>query len=92
MPFKSKSQLRTCYSTHKKGWNCKEWLSKTENICCLPEKKGSQISNKCRPVRKDERVVGSVKTGARGGKYFEIIEKNKGKVICVTKVYLSRKK
>ena len=51
MPFKSKSQLRTCYVrstafgdsrkfTTLKGrnWNCDKWLQETPDIGCLPER------------------------------------------------------
>ena len=102
MPFRSRAQMRTCYgkrsststraSSSKKTssakWDCDEWLSKTENICCLPEKVGS--TKKCRPVKKNERVIGKVQTGPRGGRYFIITEKNKGNKVCEVKVYLNK--
>ena len=40
MPFKSKSQLRTCYDRKPKGWDCDAFLDHTPSVCCLPEKKG----------------------------------------------------
>ena len=90
MPFKSKSQLRVCYNKHDPRWNCKEWLDKTDNLCCLPEKLGYE-AKKCRMIKKDERVVGSIQVGPRGGKFFVITEyNNKGKA-CEIKVYLGRK-
>lgn len=86
MPFKSKSQLRTCYRKKDKRWNCGEWLEKTDNVCCLPEKT-TNVKSRC--IKKGERVVGKVQVGPRGGKYFTITEKDKnGKVICVVKVYV----
>lgn len=88
MPFKSKSQLRTCYSTG--AWNCDKWLSETQNICDLPERSSSdKISY--RTIRKGEIIKGPIKKGPRGGKYFEIVEYQKGKVRCVIKVYTKRK-
>ena len=91
MPFKSKSQLRLCYNKHDKNWNCDEFLEKTKNVCCLPEKL-AYGKPKCRPIRKGERVKGKIQTGPRGGKFFFITEKNKGKTVCQVKVYLTRKK
>jgi hypothetical protein len=89
MPFVSKSQLRTCYSKPSSSkWNCKEFLENTPNICCLPEKSSS---SKSRCIKADERVVGKVQIGPRGGKYFEIREKSKGK-LCTVKVYIPRQK
>lgn len=101
MPFKSKSQLRTCYSkqaksqklqstrySKTKGWDCDKWLLETQSVCCLPEKKGMPIKSRC--MRKGERVIGRVQTGIRGGKYFTIEEKDSKGTICVTKVYIPR--
>ena len=90
MPFKSKSQLRTCYGTHKKGWNCNEWLDKTPSVCCLPEKKGMPVRSRC--MKKNERIIGKVQTGARGGKFFTIEERDSKGTICIVKVYVSRSK
>lgn len=86
MPFRSKSQLRTCYGKHDSRWNCDEWLSKTDSVCCLPEKKGLKV--KCRPKKKNEIVKGPIKQGPKGGKYFEITEKNKNGTLCVVKIYI----
>ncbi len=76
MPFKSKSQLRTCYArkhSHPSStWNCDEWLRKTPDIGCLPEKKGKRPKRACRNQRKDEKIIGKIMTGPRGGKYFII--------------------
>jgi len=42
MPFRSKSQIRACYSQRsrniKNKWNCDLWLSHTKNINKLPNK------------------------------------------------------
>jgi len=89
MPFKSKSQLRTCYGRRQKGWNCDEFLQKTPSVCCLPEKVGMPIKTRC--MRKGERIVGKVQTGARGGKYFLIEEKDVHGKVCTIKVYVPRK-
>jgi hypothetical protein len=86
MPFKSKSQLRTCYGRKRKGWDCKEWLDHTPSVCCLPEK--ANLPRKTRCMRQGERKVGKVQTGARGGKFFVIEEKDRRGVICVMKVYV----
>jgi|KBSMisStandDraft_5_1062788.scaffolds.fasta_scaffold79991_2 hypothetical protein len=92
MPFKSKAQLRTCYSKKAKGqannWNCDEFLNKTESVCCLPEKKGDKIKSRC--MKNGERVIGSIKVGPRGGKFFTIQEKDSRGVVCIVKVYLPR--
>lgn len=87
MPFVSKSQLRTCYGRRRKGWNCDEWVDKTPSVCCLPEKKGMPVKSRC--MRKGERVFGKVQTGARGGRYFTITEKDNKGEICQVKVYIS---
>jgi hypothetical protein len=46
---------------------------------------------KSRCLRQGERLKGPIQTGARGGRFFVITEKDKRGVICQTKVYLSRK-
>jgi hypothetical protein len=90
MPFKSKAQLRTCYGRKNRGtWNCKEFLEKTPSVCCLPERKGMPIKTRC--MRQGERIVGKVMIGPRGGKYFDIEERDKRGKICVVRVYLPRK-
>jgi hypothetical protein len=89
MPFKSKSQMRLCFNKHNKKWNCEEWLDKTEDVCCLPEKVGEKSKFRC--IKKGERIIGKVQTGPRGGKYFTITEKDsKGKDRCTVKVYLKK--
>lgn len=90
MPFKSKSQLRTCYGRRRKGWDCDEWLSKTPSVCCLPEKVGESPS-RSRCMRKGERIIGKVQTGARGGRYFTIEEKDARGSVCIMKVYIPKK-
>ena len=89
MPFKSLSQLRTCYGKNDPRWNCKEFLNATPSVCCLPEK--TNETPKCRYAKKDiVRKTSKVQTGPRGGKYVIITEKNKKtkKVICKKKVYV----
>lgn len=96
MPFQSRSQLRTCYGRQtqqkktngKKGWNCKQWLSDTNSVCCLPEIKGMPVKSRC--MRSGERIVGPIKTGSRGGKYFEITEKDNKGTICTVKIYIPK--
>jgi len=76
MPFKSKKQLRTCFSKQiaaeaKKQrwtWDCQEFLEKTPNPRCLPEQVGH--AHKCRPLRVGEKIIGPVYQGPRGGYYF----------------------
>lgn len=86
-------------------WNCDEFLSKTPSVCCLPEKKGYPVTlkgastkhtsefvkNKRRCMKNGERIVGKVQTGPRGGKYFEIKEKDSKGIVCIVKVYLPKK-
>jgi len=73
MPFKSAAQMRLCYSLLAKGkngsWDCDEWLRKTKSL------DGKKLS-----ARKRRRSA--IKTGPRGGKYFEV---------GGTKIYVSRK-
>lgn len=89
MPFKSKAQLRTCYDRQIKGWDCEKFLNHTPSVCCLPEKKG--LPRKTRCMRKGERAVGAIQTGARGGKFFIIEEKDSKGVICVMKIYVPKR-
>lgn len=88
MPFVSKSQLRTCYSKKSKNWNCDEFLKKTPSVCCLPEKKGMQVKSRC--MKSGERIVGKIQTGPRGGRYFQIKEKDSRGEVCIVKVYVSK--
>lgn len=87
MPFRSKSQLRTCYATEK--WDCDKWLGETKSVCALPERSSSPIAS--RTIRKGEIVKGEIMKGPRGGRYFEIRETYKGKEVCTVRVYLKRK-
>lgn len=89
MPFRSKSQLQACYKRGDSRWNCDKWLDETPSVCCLPYQKGGSVKSRC--LRQGERVKGPVQTGARGGRFFVITEKDKRGEICQTKVYLSRK-
>ena len=85
MPFKSKSQLRTCYSKQKENWDCDEFLDATESVSELPEHVGEPNNRKCRPMKKSDRIVGEVQEGPRGGKFFIIYEGE-----CETKIYLPK--
>ena len=89
MPFTSKSQVRTCYGRKPKGWNCDEWLDKTPSVCCLPEKKGMPVKSRC--MKSGERIKGKIQTGARGGRYFVIKEKDNKGTVCIIRVYIPRK-
>lgn len=88
MPFKSKSQIGTCYKNKKKGWDCDKFLKETKSVCRLPWKKGKPV--RTRRARKGElkRYKSKIKTGPRGGKYFTITEKDSNGVLCVYKVYV----
>lgn len=88
MPFKSKSQLRTCYSRRPKGWDCDKFLQETKSICNLPEKVGYRT--KTRSQRSGEKIVGKIQTGPRGGRFFTIREQDDKGEICSIKVYLKR--
>jgi len=88
MPFTSKAQLQACYKRGDPRWNCDEFLAHTSSVCCLPYKKNGTVHSRC--MRAGERIKGPVKTGARGGKYFEITEKDKNGVVCAVKVYVRR--
>lgn len=84
MPFVSKAQMRTCYARRSKKWDCDKWLDETKDVKCLPERKGSKPKAKC--IRSRAKVSKSrLKTGPRGGKYYEI---KQGKT--VVKVYVRR--
>jgi hypothetical protein len=86
MPFKSISQMQVCYNKKDPRWSCDNWLKETEDsLCCLPHKKGPM---KCRNKKSGERVVGPIKTGPRGGKFFIISEKTKNGKDCQVKVYV----
>lgn len=39
MPFRSKSQVRLCFSKNDPNWDCRQWAKKTSDIKSLPEKK-----------------------------------------------------
>lgn len=91
MPFKSRSQLRTCYgmSSKRRGsWDCDSFLEHTPSICCLPEKKG--LPRKTRCMRNGERTVGPIQTGPKGGKFFIIEEKDNRGTVCMMRVYVPR--
>ena len=78
MPFRSRSQLRTCFSRQLQAqsqnkpfnWDCEKWLSETTNPDCLPEGVGLAQHRPCRRAKANEPVIGPVYTGERGGLYF----------------------
>lgn len=86
MPFVSKAQLRTCYGKNQKNWDCDEFLKETKSICSLPEKKRGKRKSK----RKGEKIKSKIKTGPRGGRYFELKEKDSKGIICTVKVYVGK--
>jgi len=88
MPFKSRSQLQTCYKRNDPKWKCDEFLKKTPSVCCLPYKKGSHVKSRC--MKSGERIKSPIFTGPRGGKYFEIKEKDADGVVCTIKVYIGK--
>ncbi len=92
MPFKSKSQLRTCYGKQAKNWNCDQYLKETPSVCNLPERKRGDQPTKRRNLKINEKVKGKVQTGPRGGRYFIITEKDRKGVKCRIKVYLPKGK
>jgi len=77
MPFKSRSQLRTCYgkkiTAEAKGevpkWDCKTWLDETPNPTCLPNRLGEPPSKNCRELKKEELGEHEWHIGRRGGLY-----------------------
>lgn len=87
MPFESKSQLRTCYGKNDPRWDCDKWLKETKSVCSLPEKK-KKGKIQSRRIRKNEIVKGPLMIGPRGGRYFIITEKSRGKIKCRIKVYV----
>jgi len=86
MPFKSKAQLRTCFSKRDPRWNCKQWVHETQSICNLPERVGQP--KKSRTKRRGEKIIGKIQTGPRGGRFFVIKEKDKNGIICEMKIYV----
>lgn len=92
MPFKSRSQLQTCFGRSRKSkrsnWNCNEWLRETPSVCCLPYREGDKVKSRC--MRKGERIVGKVRTGPKGGKFFTITEKDSKGTLCTIKVYVKK--
>lgn len=90
MPFKSKAQVRLCYYGGMGNVDCDKWLSETPSVEDLPERVGltKYTKNYCRKIRKGEKIKSHVYTGPRGGKYFFIYDKVKGKIKSITKVYV----
>lgn len=76
----------------KGGWNCDQWVKETPDICSLPSfsnPKGSKEQVKSRMRRPNEKIIGPVQTGPRGGKFFVITQKTlKGKEMCHIKIYI----
>lgn len=91
MPFKSKSQLRTCFALERqgkaKGWKCDEWLKETPHPENLPEHVGGKptktpkkkANTKKEPCTKGKKVC----TGPRGGKFLL-----RGKGPSLIKIYV----
>lgn len=103
MPFKSRSQLQTCYNkgasqsaasrisasqSSASQWQCDVWLRETPSVCDLPYRSPRSGTTKKRTKRINEKVVGPVLIGPRGGRYFIITEKDKRGKKCQVKVYL----
>lgn len=89
MPFASAKQLRTCYGTKQKGWDCQKSLKKTDSVCCLPEKSGQ--TPKCNKKKSEiKRSVTKVQTGPRGGRYKTIREydRKSKKLLCEKRIYV----
>jgi len=88
MPFKSRSQMRTCYGRQPKGWDCDKWLAETPSVCCIPECKGAKQPKTCIPGRQGVATVGPIEKGARGGQYRVIREVDARGKICEIRVYV----
>lgn len=75
MPFKSKRQLQACYALraqNKAGnWDCDKWLRETPDPNCLPTVVNGPKPKNCRKQGKIHNK-GELKTGPRGGQYYEI--------------------
>lgn len=85
-PFKSKAQLRLCYSRKYWGmngkWDCDKALKATPDVACLPERVGYPSKVKCRKQRVGEPVIGKIMTGPRQGRFF---------IVDGVKIYLGNK-
>lgn len=81
MPFVSKSQMRVCFTTRPKGWDCEKWLKETPRPDCLPEKKGIKKTKPC--PKKAPPKDGKIYIGPRGGRYM---------IVSGVKIYLPRQK
>ena len=75
--------MNTCYTRRRKGWNCNEWLSKTD-ICKLPNRSEGQVSESMvkRKPNQPKAELGPLKIGPRGGKYREVKQGD-----CIKKIY-----
>jgi hypothetical protein len=91
MPFKSKSQLDSCYAKKyqelSKGinyeWDCDEFLKET-NFNCLPKRVNKKSPSKCK--KKHNEIYKELLIGPKGGKY--ILIRANGKKI--KKIYIPR--
>jgi hypothetical protein len=83
MPYKSKSQLRTCYGKNyvEKGgklvkvgtWDCEKWSKETKDAYKLPERKGGKKGTKKNYTSKEVQICSKgykVCYGPRGGAYI----------------------
>ena len=94
MPFRSKSQMRTCFGGGMQGMSekkCREWIRETKDICCLPEKVGFRKSGRRCSTKKQKISVSRRKSGPRGGRYVTITQTGPDKR-CSYKVYVSSSK
>ena len=97
MPFKSKSQMRTCYGKQDPKWNCTRWTSETPSLCNLPNHNNNDNDNdndypavKSRSLKDNEKIIGPIRVGPRGGRYFIINEVSSEGESCQMKVYIPR--
>jgi hypothetical protein len=82
MPFKSAAQMSACFRRRPPGWDCEEWLDKTD-VCSLPNRSGDSQKDTARKPSQPKPKLGPIKTGPRGGRYREVKQGN-----CVKKIYL----
>ena len=81
MPFRSVREMQTCFgkglSDPNSKWDCKESLRKTkQSVSCLPTTVSvsdpKKVKQRCRPLKKNEHVIGPLLPGPRKGLYFEV--------------------
>lgn len=76
--FLSQRQLATCFSRQltaetkgvKWSWDCKKNLLETPDPRCLPSLVGHGSKHKCRTLKPNEKIIGPIHKGPRGGYYF----------------------